>query len=106
MVGLYNWLSEVVENKVKPYLAEKEIIQNKNDGDLYSPDISDFMNNDLAGDIERARKQWLRARKYFHSVSDPELVDHASYRIQAARTKYMYLLNKARRDEEGKGINE
>ncbi|MFW5986423.1 MAG: DUF2508 family protein [Halanaerobiales bacterium] len=37
-----------------------------------------------------------QARHYFDNVSEPELIDHATYLIQAARIKYMYLLNKAK----------
>ncbi|MFW6381355.1 MAG: DUF2508 family protein [Bacillota bacterium] len=50
----------------------------------------------LKEDIERAHRQWQQARHYFDNVSEPELIDHATYLIQAARIKYMYLLNKAK----------
>ncbi|MDU4959541.1 MAG: YaaL family protein [Sporomusaceae bacterium] len=47
--------------------------------------------------VEAARRDWLMAQRYYESVSDPELVDHAVYQIQAAEKKYAYLLREARR---------
>jgi hypothetical protein len=49
--------------------------------------------------IEEARREWLNAQRYFDSVSDPDLVDHAILLRQAAEKRYMYLLRLAR--EEG-----
>lgn len=46
--------------------------------------------------VEAARREWLACRAYFDCVSDPELVDHAIYAVQAAERKYMYLLRKAK----------
>jgi acetoin utilization deacetylase AcuC-like enzyme len=76
-----NWWERVKE-EYRPYLEEKKIIKEHD--------------KDLDEEIERARQQWIEAHNYFESVSDPELIDHASYLIQAAETKYMYLLNKAK----------
>ena len=50
----------------------------------------------LADEIREAHREWIRAQKYFHWVSDPELVDHAIFTEEAARKKYIYLLNKAK----------
>lgn len=47
--------------------------------------------------VEQARQDWLAAKSYFETVSEPELVDHAIYLIEAAETRYMYLLHKARK---------
>jgi hypothetical protein len=46
--------------------------------------------------VERARRDWLQARAYFDNVTEPDLVDHAIYCIEAAERKYMYLLKQAR----------
>lgn len=46
--------------------------------------------------VEQARREWLYAQNYYNSVSDTDLVDYASYLIQAAEKKYMYLMKKAR----------
>lgn len=48
--------------------------------------------------VRDARDEWHSAQNYFENVSDPELVDYAVYRIEAARRKYMYLLKLARQE--------
>jgi len=48
--------------------------------------------------IEAARQEWLAAQRYYDTVSDTDLVDHAVYMIQAAEKKYIYLLKLARRE--------
>jgi len=51
---------------------------------------------DFVGLVHEAREEWQTALNYFENVSDPELVDFAIYRVEAARRKYMYLLKQAR----------
>lgn len=51
--------------------------------------------------IDRAINDMKLAERYFQSVSDPDLVDHAIYQLEAARKKYIYLLKHAREN----GIN-
>ncbi len=46
--------------------------------------------------IRMAHEEWRNAEKYFENVTDPDLIDHAIYRIEAARTRYTYLLKLAR----------
>lgn len=46
--------------------------------------------------IRLAHEEWKNAEKYFENVTDPDLIDHAIYRIEAARTRYTYLLKLAR----------
>jgi len=46
--------------------------------------------------IAKARDEWLAAKNYFEIVSDPDLVDHAIYLLEAAERKYMYLLKRAK----------
>ncbi len=48
--------------------------------------------------LEAAKREWLDSRMYFDSVSDPELVDYAIHMMEASETKYMYLLNKAKKE--------
>lgn len=50
----------------------------------------------LADSIEQARGEWLSSRAYFEAVSDPDLVDHAIYMMEATEKRYIYLLKKAR----------
>lgn len=51
----------------------------------------------LLEDIEESRKKLENFREYFNSVKDPNLVDYAIYMEEAAKAKYVYLLNKARK---------
>ncbi len=83
------WFNRLTDN-IKPYLEEKKIIKEEEPG--------------LKEEIEEAHRQWLEARRYFDSVTEPELVDHATYLIQAAKAKYMYLLNKYKEDKADKEI--
>jgi hypothetical protein len=46
---------------------------------------------------EAARREMQAARAQFEEVHDPDLVDHAIYRMQAAERHYMFLLREARR---------
>ncbi|MCI1945918.1 DUF2508 family protein [Clostridium luticellarii] len=52
----------------------------------------------LLNDIEKAREELERCRIYFDFVKDPHLVDYAIYMEEAAKSKYMYLLNKVKKD--------
>lgn len=45
--------------------------------------------------VERARRDWEAAQAYFNNVTDPDLIDHAIYQVQAAERKYVYLLRRA-----------
>ena len=80
--GFFQWVRKIYNN-MRPYLEEKEVVAEKEPG--------------LVDEIQEAQKQWQEARDYFNSVSEPELIDHAAYMIEAARVKYMYLLNKAKK---------
>ncbi len=51
---------------------------------------------DLVEAIDEARREWQTARSYFETVSDPALVDHAIYVMEAAEKKYIYLLRLAK----------
>ncbi|NLU11224.1 MAG: DUF2508 family protein [Tepidanaerobacter acetatoxydans] len=55
----------------------------------------------LTDEIRKAYEEWIQAQKYFQCVLDPELVDYAIFTEEAARRKYIYLLNKAKNE----GIN-
>ncbi len=46
--------------------------------------------------VNQARIEWQNARQLFNDVSDPDLVDYAIYREEAARRRYMYLLKQAK----------
>ncbi|MBQ3107729.1 MAG: DUF2508 family protein [Firmicutes bacterium] len=54
----------------------------------------------LQDSIREARSEWTRAENCFNEVTDQELVDYASYAVMAARTRYMYLINLAKKKNE------
>lgn len=51
---------------------------------------------DLVNEIRKAHQEWINSKRYFESVTDPDLIDHAIYVEEAARKKYEYLLKKAK----------
>lgn len=53
----------------------------------------------LLNAIEKAREDLKVAREYFNAVNDPRLVDYAIYREEAAKARYMFLLNEAKKNE-------
>lgn len=61
--------------------------------------LEDCQQPTIVDTIEQAKREWLSAKAYFETVSDPELIDYSIYVLEAAERKYMYLLKKAR--EEG-----
>lgn len=46
--------------------------------------------------VIKAHEEWQSAEKFFHSVSDPDLIDHAIYRLEASKARYVYLLKQAK----------
>lgn len=53
--------------------------------------------DELLENIRKARKELEDAKLYFQSVTDPDLIDHAIYSLEAAKTKYHYLIKRARK---------
>jgi len=51
----------------------------------------------LLNAVDKAREDLNIARQYFNTVNDPRLVDYAIYMEEAAKAKFMYLLNEAKR---------
>ncbi|AWI07520.1 YaaL family protein [Clostridium drakei] len=47
--------------------------------------------------IDKAREDLKNAVEYFELVNDPRLVDYAIYMEEAAKAKYAYLLNEAKK---------
>lgn len=81
-----NWWQRLKESW-EPYLEEMRIIKE------HQPASQELIN--------AAQREWQAAQNYFNNVTEPELVDHASYLLQAAERKYMYLLKKYRGNEGG-----
>lgn len=46
--------------------------------------------------VAKARQDLQDAENFFDNVTDLELIDHAIYKIQAARSKYIYLIRQAK----------
>ena len=46
--------------------------------------------------LTEARDEWMQAQNYFDNVSEPDLVDYAIYRLEAAKKRYTYLIKQAR----------
>lgn len=46
--------------------------------------------------IQQALLDWQNAVAYFESVDDPSLIDYAVFDMEAAKRKYIYLLNSAK----------
>lgn len=46
--------------------------------------------------VGQAWRDWRAAQHYFDAVSEPGLVDHAIYLVQAAEHRYDYLLKQAK----------
>ncbi|AGB40071.1 Protein of unknown function (DUF2508) [Halobacteroides halobius DSM 5150] len=61
---------------------------------LNDSSLSTRVDEKLEEEIIEAQEEFNKARKYFDSVSDPDLIDHAIYRLKAAESKYTYLLKK------------
>lgn len=53
-------------------------------------------NLEFINTVSKARQEMLDAQSYFDSVTDPELVDHAIYKMEAAKSQYVYLLKLAK----------
>ena len=51
--------------------------------------------------VAMAHQEWMDAQNFFENVAEAELVDHAIYKMEAAKSKYTYLLKVAREN----GIN-
>lgn len=46
--------------------------------------------------VWQAKRELEAVQAYFQSVSDPDLVDHACYLLEAAQKRYSYALRLAR----------
>lgn len=68
--------------------------------------IKEDVNNyheEICNAVAIAHQEWIDAQNFFENVVDIDLIDHAIYKIEAAKTKYTYLLKLAR--ENGINVN-
>ncbi len=59
-------------------------------------DKSENYRDEICHAVYAAHQEWLDAISFFENVVDVDLVDHAIHRIEAAKSKYIYLLKLAR----------
>lgn len=78
---------------VRTGLKDHFVIQMKR---LLAPPRTRPLGPSLEESVEEARREWMLARRYFETVSEPELVEHAAYLIKATERRYMFLLRLAR----------
>lgn len=45
----------------------------------------------LVAALREAQREWMAAQQLFAEVTEPDLVDQAIYRLQAAERKFVYL---------------
>lgn len=79
-----DWLERFKENFTT--LLEEKVIIKKHEPDLREK-------------IHKAHQEWLEAINYFDNVTDPDLVDHASFLMGAARSKYIFYLKQLKNRE-------
>ena len=79
-----------------PHLSLSGILKSLGMNASGSSDSTLSVENALLEEIQRARREWQMAQRYFHSVCEPELVDHAIFNLEAAQRKYMYLTGRMR----------
>ncbi|QZY55713.1 DUF2508 family protein [Crassaminicella profunda] len=51
----------------------------------------------LLCDIKSALREWKNAENIFQFVTSPDLIDHAIYRIEAAKLRYIHLIKLAKK---------
>ncbi|KUO75080.1 MAG: hypothetical protein APF77_12655 [Clostridia bacterium BRH_c25] len=64
-------------------------------GNLQGTPVKDE-NQEFINTICKAKQEMYDAQSYFDNVTAPELVDHAIYKMEAARSQYTYLLKLAK----------
>lgn len=64
--------------------------------DKFSPQEEE--REDILKMLQEAHEEWRNAEMYFQSVTEPDLIDYAIYKMEAARRKYIYILNTVRKE--------
>ncbi|MCG8482624.1 MAG: YaaL family protein [Clostridia bacterium] len=59
---------------------------------VFNPDQLITEEDKLIKMLQDAREDWQRAEARFQEVTDNDLIDHTIYDLQAAKTRYSYLL--------------
>ncbi|MDD4503609.1 MAG: YaaL family protein [Clostridiaceae bacterium] len=87
-------------------LADREPKKHKQINDLIGYVLNNLQsprgkdeNEELIKMIYKAKQEMIDAQCYFDNVTAPELVDHAIYKMEAAKSQYVYLLKLAKEKE-------
>ncbi len=86
-------------------LATKKIKKNKIFNNLFSAikygykDSEEEALEDFFLSVDNAKQEMYDAQNYFDNVTEQELVDHAIYKIEAARSKFIFLIKQAKEKE-------
>lgn len=73
--------------------------------EIRQPDMPSCLPENYREAARQALDDWQAAVSYFDRVSDPDLVEYASFQIEAARRKYECLLRRARSEGASDGEN-
>lgn len=91
-------------------LAEKKAKKQKQLSEIVSFILNNLQsrgakdeNQEFLNTIVKAKQEMIDAQSYFDNVTAPELVDHAIYKMEAAKSQYTYLLKLAK--DKGLRIN-
>lgn len=71
---------------------QRKKVSFKNVFDNFKIKKSPSYKDEMFINIENAKKEWEDAKNIFENVSQPDLVDYAIYKVEAAEQKYIYLL--------------
>jgi len=67
---------------------------------LFIPEVSysrdEYRKAKMEKNVEKAKQEWNDAHNYFNEVTDPDLVEYATYLIETTRRKYIYLVKKVK----------
>lgn len=57
---------------------------------------TDDYHKEICNAISIAHQEWIDAQCFFDNVNDNDLIDYAIHKIDAAKSKYMYLMKLAK----------
>ncbi len=92
-----NQLKEMIQSVIASVADRVRSLQNRNGSESAEEETDLDRLADLSRQVDEARREWLSAKAYFETVSDPELVDHAIHLVVATEKKYVYLLRQAKK---------
>lgn len=88
----------MVKQKIQKYFYEcKHFLMEFLPSELLEDDLEKAPS--LVEMVNKAKEEWLEAKKFFDEVTDPTLIDHAIYRMESAEKKYIYLLKLANEEK-------